>query len=306
MKLDTVKLRDPFELLSLAALWGASFLFMRIGAAEFGPVALAAVRVLGAALFLMPLLALRGQLDALRAAWRPIAVVGLTNSALPFVCFGFATLSITAGLASIFNAAAPLFGAVIAWLWLNERLNPSRILGLVIGLFGVLGLAWSNVNHDAGFKPGGSGWAIAACLLATLLYGFSANYTKRRLNGVAPLAVAAGSQCFAALFLLAPSIFWWPSTQPSLRAWSAVATLAIACTGVAYILFFRLIAHVGASNAITVTFLIPAFGVAWGAWFLDEVVTGPMLLGCATIVIGTALASGLLRFPLRTFLPRQR
>ena len=292
-----MKARDLIELLSLAALWGASFLFMRIGAGEFGPVALAGLRVLGAALFLLPLLALRGQLADLRVAWRPIAVVGVSNSALPFVLVAYATLSITGGLASIFNAAAPLFGALVAWLWLNEQLNRSRIAGLSVGLLGVLGLAWSNVNADAGFKPGGSGWAIVACLAATLLYGFSANYTKRHLNGVAPLAVAAGSQSFAALFLIVPVLVWWPSQAPSLRAWSALGVLAIVCTGVAYILFFRLIAQLGASKAITVTFLIPAFGVAWGAWFLDEKVTGAMLLGCATIVLGTALASGFLALP---------
>jgi drug/metabolite transporter (DMT)-like permease len=292
-----VKPRDLIELLTLAALWGGSFLFMRMGAGEFGPVALAGLRVLGAALFLLPLLALRGQLADLRAAWRPIAVVGVSNSALPFVLFAYATLSITGGLASIFNAAAPLFGALVAWIWLHEQLNRSRIVGLGIGLLGVLGLAWSNVNMDAGFKPGGSGWAIVACLAATLLYGFSANYTKRRLNGVAPLAVAAGSQSFAALFLIVPALVWWPAQAPSLRAWSALGVLSIVCTGAAYILYFRLIAHLGASKAITVTFLIPAFGVAWGAWFLDETVTVAMLLGCAIIVLGTALASGFLVLP---------
>ena len=298
-----MKPADAAELLLLAALWGASFLFMRLGAGEFGPIALAAVRVAGAALFLLPLLALRGQFGALRGAWRPIAVVGLTNSALPFVCFAYATLSITGGLASIFNAAAPLFGAAIAWVWLDDRLNRSRSAGLVIGLIGVLWLAWSNVNAQAGFKPGGSAWAIVACLLATLFYGFAANYTKRRLSGVAPLAVAAGSQSFAALFLCVPAVLWWPAVPPSLQAWSAVAALAIACTGVAYILFFRLIAHLGASKAISVTFLIPAFGVAWGAWFLDEKVTVAMLIGCAAILLGTALASGFLQLPQRKFSP---
>jgi drug/metabolite transporter (DMT)-like permease len=291
------------ELLTLAALWGGSFLFMRMGASEFGPFALAGLRVLGAALFLLPLLVLRSQFSVLRAHWRPIAWVGLTNSALPFVCFAFATLSITGGLASIFNAAAPLFGAAVAWAWLNEQLNRSRILGLGIGLLGVLGLAWSNVNVETGFKPGGSGWAIAACLFATLLYGFSANYTKQRLHGVAPLAVASGSQAFAALFLLVPALVWWPAEPPSLRAWSALAALAVVSTGVAYILFFRLIAHLGASRAITVTFLIPVFGITWGALFLDEMVTGAMLLGCATILLGTALASGFLTLPASSLAP---
>lgn len=296
-----MKAADAAELVLLAALWGASFLFMRLSAGEFGAIALAAVRVAGAALFLLPLLALRGQFGALRAAWRPIAVVGLTNSALPFVCFGYATLSITGGLASIFNAAAPLFGAAIAWLWLKDRLNRSRSVGLVIGLIGVLWLAWSNVNAQAGFKPGGSGWAIVACLVATLFYGFSANYTKRTLSGVAPLAVAAGSQSFAALFLGVPAVLWWPALAPSLHAWTAVAALAIVCTGVAYILYFRLISHLGASKAISVTFLIPAFGVAWGAWLLDEKVTLAMLIGCAAILLGTALASGFVQLPQRKF-----
>jgi drug/metabolite transporter (DMT)-like permease len=292
-----LRARDQGELLTLAALWGGSFLFMRLGAGEFGAVALAEVRVAGAAVLLLPLLVWRGAWGALRDRWRPIAVVGLSNSALPFVFFAFAAQSITAGLASIFNAAAPLFGAAIAWLWLNDRLSRSRLLGLAIGLGGVLWLAWRNVNQEAAFKPGGSGWAIVACLAATVLYGFSANFTKQHLNGVPPLAVAAGSQGFAALFLCVPAALLWPATMPSAQAWGAVAVLAVLCTGVAYILFFRLIAHIGAANAISVTFLIPVFGVLWGALFLGETVTGAMAAGCVVIVLGTALATGALRLP---------
>ncbi len=158
-------------------------------------------------------------------------------------------------------------------------------------------LAWRNVNQEAAFKPGGSGWAIVACLAATVFYGFSANFTKKHLNGVPPLAVAAGSQGFAALFLCVPAVLLWPATMPSAPAWGAVAALAVLCTGVAYILFFRLIAHIGAANAISVTFLIPVFGVLWGALFLDETVTGAMAAGCVVIVLGTALATGALRLP---------
>ncbi len=294
-----MKARDQAELLALAALWGASFIFMRLGAGEFGPVALAAVRVAGAALLLLPLLKLRGEWPALRAAWRPIAIVGITNSALPFICFGVAALSITAGLSSIFNAAAPLFGAGFAWLWLNERLTRARAAGLAVGLAGVLWLAWRNVNQETAFKPGGSGWAIGACLLATLLYGFSANFTKRYLGGVPPLAVATGSQAFAALFLAVPALLFWPAVSPGAQSWGAVAALAILCTGIAYVLYFRLIARLGAARAITVTFMIPVFGVIWGAIFLAESVTPAMLAGCALIVLGTALASGALRLPQR-------
>ena len=288
-----MKAADLGELFALAALWGASFLFMRMGAAEFGPVALAAVRVIGAALCLLPLLHWRGQIGVLRAHWRPIFVVGILNSALPFLCYSYAALSITAGLSSIFNAATPLFGAVIAWLWLKDRLTPSRILGLAIGFAGVLWLAWDK----ASFKPGGSGWAVVACLTATLLYGVSANYTKKRLAGVAPLAVATGSQLSAALVLALPAVGWWPGTTPSSAAWFTAALLAVLCTAVAYVLYFRLIAHIGPANAIAVTFLIPVFAVLWGWLFLAEGLTLAMVFGCVAILLGTALATGLLKLP---------
>jgi drug/metabolite transporter (DMT)-like permease len=290
-----LKPSDLGELFTLAAIWGAAFLFMRMGAAEFGPVALAAVRVVGASCFLVPLLLWRGQTAALRRHWRPILFVGVANSALPFLCFSYAALSITAGLSSIFNAASPLFGAVIAWLWLKDRLAPSRMLGLAIGFAGVVGLAWNNANPGAGFKPGGSGWAVAACIAATLLYGVSANFTKRHLTGVPPLAVATGSQLGAALVLAVPAMVWWPAVNPSGAAWLTALTLALLCTGVAYVIFFRLIAHIGPANAIAVTFLIPAFAVLWGWVFLREGITVAMLMGCGVIVVGTLLATGLLK-----------
>jgi len=290
-----VKSSDLAELLALAALWGASFLFMRLGAGEFGAVALAAVRVAGATLLLLPLLVRRGELATLRRHWRPIAVLGVINSALPFLAFSYAALSITAGLSAIFNAAAPLFGAVIGWLWLKDRLGPARIAGLAIGFAGVVGLAW----EKASFKPGGSGWAIVACLLATVCYGLGANYAKRRLQGVAPLATATGSQLVATAVLALPAFWWWPAQMPSPTAWASAALLALLCTALALLLYFRLIANVGPANAIAVTFLIPAFAVLWGWLLLAEAPTAAMALGCAVILLGTALATGVLRVPLR-------
>lgn len=286
-----MKTHDIAELVALAAIWGASFLFMRLGAGEFGPVALAAVRVGGAALVLMPLLAWRGQLGELRRHWRAVFVVGAANSALPFLLFSYAALAISAGLSSIFNASTPLWGALIAAWWLRDRPTPARALGLAIGFAGVIGLAW----EKASFKPGGSGWAIVACLAAALSYGFAANFTKKRLQGVAPLAVAAGSQLAAALLLALPALVWWPAAMPSANAWTMVALLALLCTGLAYLMYFRLIAHVGAANAIAVTFLIPAFAVLWGWLFLAEPLTPAMAVGCAVILLGTALATGVLK-----------
>lgn len=292
-----MKFADLTELCLLAALWGASFLFMRLGAGEFGPVALAGLRVLGATLFLLPLLAARGQLAVLRAHWRAIFLVGLTNSALPFLAYSYAALSITAGLSSIFNATTPLWGALIAWLWLKDRLTPSRVLGLLIGFGGVLWLAWDKASFKPGADGTSTGWAIVACLGATLLYGWSASFTKKRLTGVAPLAVATGSQLSAALALALPMLWCWPARSPSGTAWFAVALLALACTGVAYVMFFRLIARIGPANAIAVTFLVPVFAVLWGWIFLGEGISSAMVISCGVIVVGTALATGLAALP---------
>lgn len=292
-----MKARDVGELLLLAALWGVSFLFMRLGAVEFGPVALSALRVAGATLLLLPLLAARRQGGALRAHWKPIAVVGVMNSALPFALFSLAALAINAGLSSIVNATAPLWGALVAWLWFGDRPARGRLLGLAVGFAGVTGLAWDKASFEAGDHGVSTAMAIGACMMATLCYGFAANYTKRTLTGVAPLAVATGSQAFAALALALPAWWLWPAALPGGKAWLSLGALAILCTGFAYILYFRLIARLGATRAITVTFLIPLFGVLWGALFLGEAITPAMLGGGVVILAGTALATGLVHWP---------
>ncbi|HSW07353.1 DMT family transporter [Aquabacterium sp.] len=294
-----MRTRDGLDLVLLAAIWGASFLFMRIAAPAFGPVALAFVRVAGAALMLLPLLAWRGELGTLQKHWRPLLLVGITNSALPFICFGYATLSITAGLASIFNAATPLTSALFAWAWLKEPMTRWRTAGLALGFFGVLGLA----GNKAGVRGEGIDLpvllAIVACLLGTLLYGFSASFTKRRLTGVSAMTLATGSQ-FAAAIALAPlAVVTWPAAMPGALPWGAAAASALLSSGLAYILYFRLIAHVGPTNAASVTFLIPVFAVVWGAWLLDEAITPAMVIGGAVIVAGTALVLGLLPRPKR-------
>ena len=282
--------RDIVELLALAALWGGSFLFMRVAVPAFGPLALAFLRVFGAALMLVPLLAARGELASLRRHWRPIAVVGFVNSALPFLCFAYAALTINAGVSAIFNSATPLFAAIVAWLWLGDRMTPLRIAGLAIGFSGVLWIGWDKAD----FGPGGSAAAIGACLLATMSYGIAPSLTKRRLGGVPPLAVAAGSQVAAAIFLAVPALLAWPAQAPSAPAWGMVALLAFFGTGLAYLLYFRLIANAGPANAVAVTYLIPIFAVAWGGLFLGERLTLPLIAGCAVIFVGTALATGML------------
>ena len=279
---------DVLELLTLAALWGGSFLFMRVAAPPFGPVALIALRVAIASCFLVPTLALRGGMGALRTHWPHLLAVGVLNSAIPFCLFAYAELTLTAGFTSVLNAAAPLFAAIVAFTWLGERMSSLRVLGLAIGFIGVIVLVGGSSVIDA--KQGGV--AVAAALSATVLYGVASSYTKRFLTGVPPLAVATGSQ-LAATIVLAPLAYWlWPAHTPTGSVWLHVIALGIACTGVAYILFFRLVAHVGPTRAVSVTFLIPVFGVLWGILFLGEQLTLNMVIGCAVILLGTSLSTG--------------
>jgi drug/metabolite transporter (DMT)-like permease len=270
---------------------------MRLGAVDFGPLALVFVRVAGAAAVLTPVLLARGEGPALRQHWRAIAAVGVVNSVLPFVLFSVGALVLTAALMSVFNATASIWGAVVAWLWLGERLTPSRVLGLVIGTAGVVGLAWGKAD----FRPGALGISpalgIAACIAASVCYGIGANLSRRYLVGVPPMAVAAGSQLVASAVLLVPAIWAWPAQPLAAGAWLNAIALAVLCTGLAYVLYFRLIAHAGASNAMAVAFLIPGYAMLWGWLVLAEQPTWQMLLGCAVILLGTALSTGLLRRP---------
>ena len=294
MRTAPMKARDLADLLLLAALWGGSFLFMRVAAPEFGPLALIEMRVAIAAAFLVGLVALRrpAAFGALRRDAGAIAIVGTLNSALPFVLFAYAVLSLTAGVASILNATTPLFGALVAWLWLGDRLSTGRVLGLAIGFVGVLVLVWGRAG-----APGGAGslLAVAAALGASLSYGVSASYTKRRLTGVDPLALAAGSQLSAAVLLAPLALAAWPTQPVSTQAWGCALLLAVGSTAIAYVIFFRLIARIGPARAITVTFLVPVFGVLWGWLALGEAPTVAMAAGAAVVLAGTALATGLVR-----------
>lgn len=287
------------EFVGLAAIWGSSFLFMRLGAAEFGVIATAGARVGIASAVLLPLLWFSGHWPALWNNAGKILYIGTLNSALPFVLFSYAVMNISTGLSAILNATAPLFGALIAWLWLKDRMSASRAIGLVIGFTGVALLAYDK----ASFKPGGSGWAVLACLLATLCYGYAASYTKRYLGGIPSLAIATGSQFGATLALAIPMLLWWPDHNPGWTPWLSLLALGIMCSAIAYILYFRLIEQLGPARAITVTFLVPVFAVLFGTLLLAESLT-PWMLGCgAIVVIGTAMSTGVLRLPGRVATP---
>ncbi len=294
-----MSLTIAIDFILLSAIWGASFLFMRIATVEFGALPTAALRVAIATAFLLPILFWRGLWPQLRQRWKAVLVVGVLNSGIPFACFSFALLSITTGLSAILNATVPLFGAVIAWVWLKDRLNATRVLGLVVGFAGVVMLAWDK----ASFKPDASGvapgWAVLACLLATLCYGIAASFTKRYLSGLPSLVTAAGSQIGATLGLALPALWFWPATMPGTRAWLALLAVGVLCTGIAYILYFRLIARAGPARALAVTFVVPVFALLYGVLFLGEEVTAWMVVCGVVIVCGTALSTGLVKFSRR-------
>ncbi|MFN3956849.1 MAG: DMT family transporter [Tepidimonas ignava] len=289
------------EFVLLAALWGSSFLFMRHAALAFGPVATAGLRVAVASVVLAPILVASGHWPTLRRHGARILFVGLLNAGIPFGLFAYALLSISTGLTAILNATVPLFGAVVAWLWLGDRPGRWRALGLALGFAGVALLSWDK----ASFKPGGTGWAVLACLGATVLYAIAASYTKKYLMGIPPLATATGSQFGATLGLLLPTLWTWPAQPVSADAWWAVVAAGVLCTALAYLLYFRLIEAAGPARTLTVTFLIPVFALGYGALLLGEAIT-PWMVGCGVVImVGVALASGLLD-PARLTLSRQR
>jgi len=283
------------EFILLGAIWGASFLFTRLGAAEFGPLPTAGLRVGIAAVFLLPLLLARGQGAALGQHWKKIFFLGLINSGIPFACYAYALMAITTGLSALLNATVPLFGALVAWVWLKDRPHRLKILGLLIGFVGVAMLAWGKASFKPDASGLSSGWAVVACLVACLCYGIAASFTKRYLTGVPSLAVATGSQIGATLGLALPTLWLWPTTTPGMTAWLAVLAVGVLCTGVAYVLFFRLIDKVGAASTLTVTFLIPVFALIYGLVFLGESITPWMLTCGAVILCGTALSLDLFK-----------
>jgi len=282
---------DLLELVALGAIWGSSFLFMRVAAPEFGPIALISVRVSIAFLVLLPFLLRGNSLPVIRRRFPDLLVTGALNSTIPFTLFAFATLALSAGYTAVLNATAPLFTAIVAYLWLGEKPGRLPALGLLVGFFGVVLLVWGKIDSAGSAAV----LAIGAGLLGALCYGIAGNHTKVRLSGVGSLQLAGGSQLVASMLLLPLGIIFWPEQLPSVEAWLSVLVLGVLCTGVATILFFRLLKRLGPGRASTTSFIVPLAAMVFGSLFLDEAITGAMLLGCGLILSGTALATGALR-----------
>jgi drug/metabolite transporter (DMT)-like permease len=275
------------RLFVLAAIWGGSFLFMRIGAPVLGPAVLIEYRVLFAALFLFVVgLVLKKRLD-LKTNWKHYLILGFFNSALPFVLFAFAARTLSASVLSVLNATAPMWGALLGAAWSRQRIGARTALGLVCGTAGVALL----VGFDSVSTRPGAGVAVTAALLAALSYSIASLYAKSA-KSVEPFANAHGSMWAAALFVIPVLPFFPQPGQPSLGVMGAVLALGVLCSGIAYLLYFRLIAEVGTTSALTVTFLNPVFGILWGALFLGEVVGWYTVAGSAIVLVGTALVTG--------------
>ena len=282
---------DIAELLLLAALWGGSFLAMRIAAPILGPVWLIEFRVLLAGLALLPILVRLDLWREVQRNWVLLFTVGCINSAIPFSLLAFASVSLPAGFTSILNATTPLFGVIVASAWLQEKLTLTRVIGFVLGFVGVVILVgWEAITATPAFMM-----AVAAGLSAAVMYAIAAPLIRQRLTGVPSLVVATGSQLGAALFLLPALPFTIPQQLPTTGVVVAVLALAWLSTAFAYILYFRLIQNIGSTKALTVTYLIPLFAMVSGAVVLKEAITPAMMLGCGLILLGTAIANGLFK-----------
>ena len=275
-------------LLLLSAIWGGSFLFTRVAVSAVGPAWLILARVgLGAIFLWCAALWFQKGLQ-LSKYWRHYLVLGFFNSALPFLLFAYAAQTISASLLSILDATAPMWAALIAVVWLKSELSLSKWLGLAIGLAGVIVLA----GVESMSLPEGGMLAIAAGLGATLSYGIATNYTKFAPN-VESFANAHGSMWAATLVMIPVALVTpIPAEIPLMPTGLAVLALGIVCSGMAYLIYFRLIADFGGVSALTVAFLIPVFGTLWGAWLLGEPVAWTTVLGGLLVLFGTALVTG--------------
>lgn len=271
---------DVARLTLLGAIWGSSFLFVRIVAPALGPLLTADLRILVAGLALVAWFRLTGFDPQWRLWLREYVIVGMLTSGMPFLLFAYAALSLSAGQMAVLNATSPMWGAVMAAALLGERLTARRVAGLALGVAGVAFIA----------RPGGEALPlapVAACLGAAWFYGFTGAYLKRWARAVPARGMAVGTQMSAGLLMLPLAALWPPAAPPTPLVLACVLALGLVCGALAYLLYFRLIHDVGPAGALTVTYLVPLFGMLWGALFLGEALTLAMLGGAALVILGT-------------------
>lgn len=290
-----MKVKDMSALFLLAAMWGASFLFMRIAAPVLGPFLVIELRVLIAGLALLLYALLTRKTLSLKSRWKNYLVIGAINSAIPFTLIATATLTLNASLASVLNSTTPLFTALVAYIWLKESLTFKKVLAIILGIIGVfILLGWSPINLSTKVVL-----SAILSLGAAVSYAFGGVYVKKTFKGIDALSLNIGQQLSAALILFPIAVFNVPKVEVSRLVVFSIAALALVCTALAYIFYFYLIANVGPTKTLSVTLLVPVFGVIWGAIFLKESITVGVIGGLVIILMSIIIMSGIKLVPTR-------
>ena len=277
-------------LMLLSALWGASFIFIRVAVEPLGPIFMMFVRVLLSALILYGYAQLRGLRLRVRANWRKFLLLGLLGSALPFTLIAWSELTLTASMAAILISEAPLFTTIVSALGLGEDLTPYKVIGAVLGIIGVaLIVGGSPLNETPVFF-----WAVLANLGAALSYAVGGVFAKRAFYGVDNLSLSVGQLGMSALILAPFAAVNPPHETPSRDAVLSLLALIALCTALAYQLYYYLIISAGPTKALTVTLLSPLFGVIWGAMWLNEDISSSMIAGLLIILFSVGLVTGIM------------
>lgn len=284
-----MKLKDIGILFLLASLWGASFLFIRIASPDLGPIALIDLRVLIAGIALVLYAAVLRQRPQLFHKWRRYLLLGALNAVIPFCLIAAAELSLDASLAAILNAMTPLFTAIISYVWAKDRFTKRKLIGLILGIVGVGVLVGWNPQQMQGRMI----ISVFLSLGAALFYGIGGVFSSKGFKGESPLNLAIGQQLAAGIILLPVAIFFLPHRVPDLNVIFAVLGLALLSTSLGYVLYFHLITNVGPVRTLSVTFLVPVFGVLWGWLFLHESLSIGTLLGLIIILLSVATATNI-------------
>lgn len=284
-----MNIKEFTALLGLAALWGASFLFIRIASPVFGPLFTIFARVTIAAVALLVYLLVSKKKLYVKEKWKEYLMIGALNAAIPFTLIATAALYLPSSMSAILNSLTPLFTALVVWVWLKEKLSLRKSIGIFIGVIGV------------GILVGGSSIpftqetviAVIFSVFSTIVYGIAGVYAKRSFTGISPLSISTGQQIGASIVLL-PFIFTnlpFTTNKVSSIAILSIVGLAIFCTAIAYLIYYYLLENVGPTKTLSVTFLVPVFGMIWGATFLKEEITWGMLIGLGIILYGVMLIS---------------
>lgn len=288
-----MRAQDLARLVALAAMWGGSYLFMRYAVPHVGAVLMIEMRVVIAGLALAAFVYASGGAIGWKRHWRAFLFVGAIGLALPFVLIAEALKAIDASTAAILNALSPLWASVVAAIWIRDPITPAKAIGIALCLAGTAVLVGWTPTPMTSRELLAAGMSIGA----TMLYGYTIVFTKVHLREAKPMAISAATLLFAAVSLAPFTPLDRDLASVPTMAWLAVIGLALVSTTVAFIFYYRLIADVGPVKAITVTLLVPVFGMLWGVLLLGERLTAGRIAGCATILAGCSLILGLARLP---------